>query len=267
MNAGLRPDQRVKVRTSDQIAEFKQFGDRVSRDASFSSAVGNDSREARELASLLATTASRSERADASFAERTALAERLSSAREHGEVLSVDIAQDPHNLEMFMRYAEQYGGNSAAAAAMFDAKVARQGLRPTRVFSNGSALPSSFEGLRRQHTNEASEPAFNPDLVGTGRDQRRQVARFGNAARVAEPPSSASPLRNEIQTKAAEIRHQADVSRQSFDSKADVVPTSDGTLTSKKSLLKQTAKQVGSDAGASIDVAKDAVKDLFKKKP
>ncbi|MDZ7855330.1 conjugal transfer protein TraG N-terminal domain-containing protein [Sphaerotilus sp.] len=267
--SGLSAEERKVLgsMTSDQIAEFKQFGDRVSRDATFSNAVGNDSREARELASRLATTASRSERADASFAERTALAERLSSAREHGEVLSIDIAQDPHNLEMFMRYAERYGGNSAAAAAMFDAEIARQGLRPTRVFSNGSALPSSFESLRRQHTAEAREPAFNPDLDGTGREHRRQVARFGNTAPIAEKPSSASPLRNEVQTKAAEIRHQAEVSRESFDSKADVVPTSDGTLASKKSLLKQTAKQVGSDAGASIDVAKEAVKDLFKKKP
>jgi len=267
--AGLSDEQRKVLgsMTSEQIAEFKQFGDRVSRDASFSNSVGDDSREARELASRLATTASRSERADASLSERTALVERLSSAREHGETLSIDIAQDPHNLAMFMRYAEQYGGNSAAAAAMFDAEIARQGLRPIRVFSNGSALPSSFESLRRQHANEANEPAFNPDLVGTGREQRRQVAGFGNTAPVADPPSSASPLRNEVQTKAAEIRHQAEVSRESFDSKAEVVPTSDGTLASKKSLLKQTAKQVGSDAGASIDVAKDAVKDLFKKKP
>ena len=210
--------------------------------------------------------ASRSERADASFAERTALAERVSSAREHGEVLSVDIAQDPHNLEMFMRYAEQYGGNSAAAAAMFDAEIARQGLRPTRVFSNGSALPSSFEDLHRRHEQEALEPAFNPDLVGAGREHGRLVKRFGNMAPVVETPPAASPSRSEVQTGAADLRHQVDAARGSFDVKAEIVPTPDGTLASKKSLLKQTAKQVGSDAGASIDVAKDAVKDLFKKK-
>ena len=107
--AGLSDEKRKVLgsMTSEQIAEFKQFGDHVSRDASFSNSVGDDSREARELSSRLATTASRSERADASFAERTALAERLSSAREHGEVLSIDIAQDPHYLEMFMRYAKQ----------------------------------------------------------------------------------------------------------------------------------------------------------------
>ncbi len=265
---GLSAEERKVLgsMTSEQITEFKQFGDRVSRDASFSNAVGNDSREARELASRLATTASRAERADASFAQRTALAERLSSAREHGETLSIDIAQDPRNLEMFMRYAEQYGGNSAAAAAMFDAEIARQGLRPTRVFSNGSALPSSFEVLRRLHEQEAQEPAFNPDVVGAGREHGRQVKRFGNTVPVVEAPPTVSHLRSQVQTQGADVRRQAEDASGSFDAKSEVVPAPDGTLVSKKSLLKQTAKQVGSDAGATFDVAKDTVKDLFKKK-
>ena len=109
--AGLSDDQRKVLgsMTSEQVAEFKQFGDRVSRVASFSNFVGDDLRETRERALRRATTASRSERAGARFAERTALADRLSSAREHGEVLSIDIAQDPHNLEMFTRYSKQYG--------------------------------------------------------------------------------------------------------------------------------------------------------------
>ena len=32
---------------------------------------------------------------------------------------------------------------------MLDAELARQGLRPNRVFSDGSALPVSFEDLHR----------------------------------------------------------------------------------------------------------------------
>jgi conjugal transfer mating pair stabilization protein TraG len=265
---GLSADQRkvLGAMTSEQIAEFRQFGDRVSRDASFSNVVGSDSREARELASRLATTASRSERAEASLSARTALAERLSSAREHGEVLSIDIAQDPHNLEMFMRYADRYGGNSAAAAAMFDAEVARQGLRPTRTFSDGSALPTSFEDLHRRHEQGSQEPAFNPDITGADREHGRRVARFGNTVPGAKASPSASPLRSEVQAQAAGIRQQAEAARGSFDAGAEIVHAPDGTLASKKSLLKQTAKQVGSDAGASVDAAKDAVKDLLKKK-
>lgn len=42
--------------------------------------------------------------------------------------------------------------------------------------------------------------------------------------------------------------------------------TEDGTLVSRRSLLKQSGKQVGKDASASLDNAKDAVKDLLKRK-
>ena len=73
-------------------------------------------------------------------------------------------------------------------------------------------------------------------------------------------------MRREVQTQGADIRQQAEAARRTFDAKAEIVPAPDGTLASKKSLLKQTGKQVSADAGASIDVAKDAVKDLFKKK-
>ena len=128
-------------------------------------------------------------------------------------------------------------------------------------------MPVSFEDLHRLHEREACEPALNPDVVGSSREQGRQVRRFGNAVPVDQPPAAASPLRSEVKTHAAGLRQQAEAARSSFDAKAEIVPTSDGTLASKKSLLKQTAKQVGSDAGASIDAAKDAVKDLFKRKP
>ena len=51
-----------------------------------------------------------------------------------------------------------------------------------------------------------------------------------------------------------------------FDQKAEIVKTEDGTLESRRSLLKQSGKQVGRDAVSSIDNAKDAVQDLLKKR-
>ncbi|WP_257646275.1 hypothetical protein [Ottowia beijingensis] len=129
---------------SEQLAEFKQFGDRVSRDRSFISMVASDSREAQDLSARLASTTARTERADASLNERSAFAERVSTAYERGETISIDIAQDPHNLAMFTRYAEQYGGNSASARVLMEAELARQSLQPNRVFSDGTAVPSAL---------------------------------------------------------------------------------------------------------------------------
>lgn len=252
--------------TAEQIGEFKQFGDRVSRDSSFINAIGTDSREAKELSSRLATATSRSERADATFAQRVAFAERLSTALEHGEMISIDIAQDPHNVEMFMRYAEQYGGNSAAAFALFDAELARQGLRPNRFFSDGTALPTSFDDIHARHDQDAADPHLNPDTAAINREHHNQVSRFSPPVPSTAGATKHSEIRGDIQAHGGEIRKQTDSANQEFDTKAEIVKTPDGTLASKKSLLKQTGKQVARDAGPTFDNAKDAVKDLLKKK-
>ena len=156
--------------TTDQLAEFKQFGDRVSRDNSVMNAIASDNREGREMSSRLAQVTSQAERAEASYSQRRTMSERMSAAHERGETLSIDIAQDPHNLDMFMRYAEQYGGSSAAAHTLMGAELARQGLQPTRVFTNGTALPSSFGGIRESYDQARTEAAFTPTL-----DEARQA--------------------------------------------------------------------------------------------
>lgn len=252
--------------TNEQIAEFKQFGDRVSRDASFITAVADDSREGRELASRLSTTTSRAQRAEASFAERNTLAERLSSAREQGETISIDLAQDPHNLEMFMRYAERYGGSSAAAFAMLDSELARQGLRPNRVLSDGTALPESFDELRHRHDQDTSSPSLNPDLTSSGRGNSRQVSGFGRSTPKIEVAPQPSAIRNEVEKKGAEIRQSAESSQGGFDANAQIVRSPDGILATKKSLLMQSGRQVANDTTESIDAAKGLAKDLLKRK-
>ena len=266
--SGLSEEQRKVLgsMTNEQIAEFKQFGDRVSRDASFITAVADDSREARELASRLSTTTARAQRAEASFAERTTMSERLSSAREHGETISIDIAQDPHNLEMFMRYAERYGGSSAAAFSLLDSELARQGLRPNRVQSDGAALPESFDDLRRKYDRERTSPLLNPDLTSSGRGNSRRVSGFGQSTpKIAETPQP-SVIRGEVEKRAAEIRQSTESSQGGFDAKAQIVRAPDGTLTTKKSLLMQSGRQVASDATESMDAAKEVAKDLLKRK-
>ncbi len=251
--------------SSEQLAEFKQFGDRVSRDASFMSMIANDSREAHEMAARLASTQARSERAEASLADRTAFAERVSAAHEKGEAISIDIAQDPHNLEMFLRYAEQYGGNSAAAHTLMESELARQSLRPNRVFSDGTALPASFGDIRDQHVHQRDDAALLPDIAGLHHSNREETSRFGNANPSQGTAPTVSPIRDEVRTHGDQIRTDAESSRADFDAKAEIIKTEDGTLASKKSLLVQSGKQVGKDAAATLDNAKEVVKDLLRK--
>jgi len=268
-SSGLTADQQkaLNTLTSDQIAEFKQFGDRVSRDSSFMDVVGADAKDAKDMSSRLGTATSRSERADATLAERTAFAQRMSAANERGESISIDLAQDPHNVEMFMRYSEQYGGNSAAAFAMFDAELARQGLRPNRVFSDGTALPASFDDILTRHAQDTANPHLNPDMEKIDHEHREQVSHVNTAVpKRTQQIAHTGGIRSEIRVQGAEIRKQADSASEGFDGKAEIVKTSDGTLASRKSLLKQTGKQVVDDAGATLDNTRDIVKDIFNKK-
>ncbi len=252
--------------SGEQLAEFKQFGDRVSRDTSFLNAVSSDSREARDMSARLGSTAARSERAEVSLAERTSFAEHVSAVYERGETISIDIAQDPHNLEMFTRYAEQYGGNSAAAHTLMESELARQSLRPNRVFSDGTALPASFGDIRDQHAQQLGDAALVPDIDGMHQSNREQTSRFGNVKPSQGAAPTVSPIREEIRTHGNQVRSDAASSRASFDAKAEIIKTDDGTLASKKSLLVQSGKQVGKDAGAALDNAKDVVTDLLKKR-
>jgi conjugal transfer mating pair stabilization protein TraG len=251
--------------SGEQLVAFKQFGDRLSRDSSFLNALSSDSRDAHEISSRLGSTVARSERAEASLAERTSFAERVSSAYEKGESISIDIAQDPHNLEMFMRYAEEYGGDSAAAHTLMESELARQSLRPNRVFSDGTALPASFGKIRDQHIQDQGKTALTPDIIGQHQSNQDRISRFGNAAPSRERAPAASPIREDVHARGNQIRSDAASRGADFDAKAEIIKTDDGTLASKKSLLVQSGKQVGRDTGATFDNAKEVVNDLLKK--
>jgi conjugal transfer mating pair stabilization protein TraG len=62
------------------------------------------------------------------------------------------------------------------------------------------------------------------------------------------------------------VRSAVEAKRAVFEREAEIERTEDGTLGTRKSLLKQSGKQVGTDASASIENAKDAVRDLWEKR-
>jgi conjugal transfer mating pair stabilization protein TraG len=170
---------------------------------------------------------------------------------------------------MFTRYAEQYGGDSKAAQALMASELARQSLKPNRVFSDGTALPTSFEDVQVQHRQEKADTALNPAIDDRHQSNDRQVSRFGKSARAGQPAPAPAPepssTRQEVQARGTEIRARSKADQTGFDAKAEIVKTDDGTLASKKSLLKQSGRQVVKDAGATADNAMGVVKDLLKK--
>ncbi|MCL4181868.1 MAG: conjugal transfer protein TraG N-terminal domain-containing protein [Burkholderiaceae bacterium] len=257
--------QALASMTSEQLAEFKQFGDRASRDRSFVSIVANDTREAQDLSARLSSATARSEKADASLAERSAFSERISAAYERGEAIAIDIAQDPHNLAMFTRYAEQYGGNSASARVLIEAELARQSLRPQRVFSDGTAVPTSFDEVATQHQRDTNSPALAPDVSARHRRNEGAARQFGGVSHPVSPTEAQPQLRGEIRTEGDRIRATTSSDQAAFERKAEIAATPDGTMASKRSLMKQAGKQVKEDAAPLMEDAKKAVKDALRR--
>lgn len=248
----------------EQVESFKHFADQVSNSRGYSTAVTTNTNEAQDLSARLATSASRAEQAQASLTERVAYAERMSSAYEQGESIAIDLAQDPHNLTMFMRYAEQYGGNSASAKVMMDAELVRQGLSPNRVFSDGTALPTSFGDMSVHRRTMQQQMDQQSDPANTFARQRRTVDEWSNTL-PETPPASSMPIREQVQARGAQMRNQTESDQAGFDRRADLVDTEDGSLASNKSQMEQAAKQANSDARSTINRTKDAIRDLFRR--
>ena len=257
--------------TQDQLAEFKKFGERLSRDTSVLNAISRDSSEATELSSRLATTTSRAQRAEANYAERVVFAERLSNAREKGETITIDIAADPYNIEMFRRYAEQYGGTSASAHALLDSELARQAPRPNRVFSDGTAVPASFGDATKQYDSFSATPNLKPDIDAIDTKNRSAVKALGST--IPAPAQSASlsnpevkTVRKDLQEKGKVITDKTSSAPKEFDNKTEITKTDDGTLATRQSLLLNAASQVGSDASNTFENAKEIVQKVLKDK-
>jgi conjugal transfer mating pair stabilization protein TraG len=265
--SGLSADERrvLTSLSSEQIAAFKQFGDRVSRDKTAQTMIASDAREASELGARLATTENRSVRSQAAYSERAAMAARLASARERGEAISIDIAQDPHNLQMFLRYSQQHGGDSAAAMSLLDAELARQSLRPTRSTS-ASPLPASFGDLRASYAE--TKASFASAHAEDADARNRQTVRDARLDRPSPPSSRHDPatIRSAIGGEGDGIRGRVSEARKQFDDQAEVTTLPDGTVTTKRSLMLQSGRQLSEDASGTLRETKDAATKALKRR-
>lgn len=180
-------------------------------------------------------------------------------------MISINIAQDPHNLTLFTRYAEQYGGDSAAAHLLMNAELARQSLKPNRTLSDGSASPTTFEQLRGQHNRQSGDAALSPNVDAKHRLDDQQIRGTQQGPQLQKPQrAKPSVMRREVVAEGSSLRTAVESSRTGFEARETTASTDDNTLVSKRSLMKQSAKQVGKDVGAVLENAKDAIKGLLK---
>jgi conjugal transfer mating pair stabilization protein TraG len=148
-----------------------------------------------------------------------------------------------------------------------ESELARQSLKPNRVVTDGAGIPVTFDEVGQEHTRQASTVGQTTDVDARRQAGDREVAGF---KREPQPHRAvlveSSSTRGPVQSRGADVREEVEARRLKFDQKAEIVKTDDGTLESRRSLLKQAGKQAGKDAVSSLENAKDAVQDLLKKR-
>jgi conjugal transfer mating pair stabilization protein TraG len=149
---------------------------------------------------------------------------------------------------------------------MMEAELARQSPKPNRVFSDGTGIPSSFDELRIRQSQAVVDPALEPDVSAHHGQNKSKVVRFEGAAQVQrEAPQQASDVRSAVRDQGTHVRSAIAAEGEAFDRNAQVTRAADGTLSSKRSLLKQTGEQVKEDASSMIDDAGRAIKNALRK--
>lgn len=264
--------------TSEQLNEFKRFGDRVSRDTGFLRAISSEGREGKELAARMTETTSRSESAQAVYSERVGIAERLSQAHERGDALSIDLAQLPQNSDFMVRYARlaaEYGPDSQALQVAIASELATRALPPTRYFSDGSSVPGSGTEVRRLHSDHVAEQTHPADI---DRVNQRNTAKVGlrpvgpgsasgsgtlmsiGPDGTANAPTGLTSLRGDVASTGAALKDDAARQVDGFDQRNEVTRDPDGTVGTKKSLAATNARQAVSDVRNLGENVLDAVR-------
>jgi len=243
-----------KVQTAlgtEGLREFKSFGDRATRDTAFLRAISSETREGSELASRLSSATSRVESAQAAYAKRQAVAERLSTAYGAGQEVSVDLAQLPinsHFMRKFNQLASEYGPNSQALRVAMASELANYSLSPNRHISDGTAMPSSFTDLEAVHRKNASNDTFSSSRVDDV-DRANDLA-LGPTGRVAPQkatsPSGLQGIRSEVddtQPLATDTANKF----YSFDARNEITRNADGTVSTKRSQVRQNVRHLRDD--------------------
>jgi conjugal transfer mating pair stabilization protein TraG len=260
-------DQEQKVAgqlTNDQLREFRSFASRATRDQSLTRALAADSRDGQELASRLVSATSRLESAQSVYLERQTVAERLSTAYERGETLSIDLAQLPANSDFMQRYqrlASQYGSDSLALQAAMASELATRALPPTRDSSSSSALPASFGEVKSSRQLDLQDALFSRSRVAAAdqANDRSAAPRISaRALRAPDVPEDLGAVRADVASRTTAAA-SAPSAGATFDERNEITRNPDGTVSTKRSQFLGNAKQLRDDVSNIAESAKDLV--------
>jgi conjugal transfer mating pair stabilization protein TraG len=252
--------------TNDQLRQFRSFADRATRDLSFSRALGTEGREGQELASRLSTAATRVDSAQSVYAERQAVASRLSTAYESGEALSIDLAQLPANSDFMRRYqrlAAEYGSDSLALQAAMASELATRALPPTRSPTGSAALPETFSDVKRARDANLQDSAFASTRVESAdrsNDRAASPRLGGQLPGPLDVPPALTGVRGDVAARAAEAG-QRESAAATFDQRNEITRSPDGAIGTRRSQGLANARQLRDDVATVAEQALAVLRD------
>jgi conjugal transfer mating pair stabilization protein TraG len=268
---------------SETYRAVRNFGDRVTRDKSFLKSLASEGQSGVSLSSSLVQTTSRADSAERRLSEAVSRSEETRLAFEKGETITRDLAQDPAYVDAVMDYeraAAQFGTNTQSLAAYFSARLGNYSMNPAR-FTENSAVPMTFAGVRELHTRRVQDESVNPDTAqrkaAHDDDARTKPLATPQAAPAAgspgvpvTPSALAVPTGGAVQLRdptgfRADVEQRGggraqgnEAQHMSFDERHQLERRPDGSVTTHQSLVGTTAKRVKQDSEVALGDASDS---------
>jgi conjugal transfer mating pair stabilization protein TraG len=273
-SSGLKESEQ-KVQSAlgeDGLREFKQFADKVTHDKALVNALAYESHSGSEIAARLVTTTARVESTQAALMQREAVAERLSAAQTSGEEISIDLAQLPNSgiMRKFIELANRYGEDSRALAIAMASELGNYATTPNRHFSDGSAMPASFEDIAGLHDRHVQAAEFSPNRATQTYEAGKRVVGPVDPPRIDAPevPRGLHDVRTDVNAQQS-VANEGKDRLDSFDPRHEITRDVDGTVGTRKSQVVQNIHQVKHDAentGLNIEDASHEVLNTVKTK-
>ncbi|SDA53858.1 MULTISPECIES: conjugal transfer protein TraG N-terminal domain-containing protein [unclassified Janthinobacterium] len=256
--------------SSEEVTKFKEWGEMLAKNTSLLNSVISDHRNGQEIAARLTNSVSRSERADATLREQEEYSRTVSGAFERGELMSIDLAKNPKNIDLFEALLS-HGESSASAQILFDSHLGSIAKSPI-IPSAKSNLPNSFKAVREIYHRDKSDLSLNQDLIKIHKNNKLKVnqkpsGKIGGSGEVADAggtslqregkswvekeqvriKESPSPLQKEISNKYDALDREVNQSKKDFYKSTGIKENPSGHIATDKSLFGNANEQVTED--------------------
>lgn len=254
--------------TTQQAQQTQDFLRRLSTSEQYRNAAISSQEDRQQLTARFDTAASHMRNAEASLAQRDALAQSAQLAYSRAVSLGYDFTKDPRNTAMVERLMESVGNNPAQAQIIVDSELARfhQLSRPV-TYADGTP---AFKDPKATYQSLSADPRV---ADATNAVHAANKARLGNidTSAVSRPPTLAGAEYQVIEAernmdrKVKSNAQQLEEKQEEVDGRMARLDGAGGRFGTKESLGNRVVENAVNDFKATNDKALDGAVDTVRK--